>query len=231
MPCAGRAVPLIVLSAFVHVAALGVALGLWTTSRFRAPGTSQVIVVVDLAPASPASDSASLVPVDRPTSDVLDADALSRRIADLSAENVGLSATIREQRQRTAQLQAEHGQELAALKTAHSQVGEELAAIAADRQALSAELAAARAQATALARELASRQQAEQAALDEVTATYERLVSALEAEIAARNVALERANARVTVAFVDRVLLPSGQAALTTAGERVIDKVATAWRA
>ena len=223
---ARRAVPFMVLSGVVHAAALGAALVASAPSRPDAPASR--VVLVDLAPASPASETGALLPVDRPAEDADTPATLSRRVTELSADNAELSAAILEQQQRTAQLEAQYRQEIAALATAQSQLGDELAAVAADREALSTELAAAREQAAALEQELAARRQAEQAALEEVTATYERLVSALQGEIAAKDVALERANARVTVAIVDRVLFPSGQAALTPAGERVIDKVAAA---
>lgn len=62
----------------------------------------------------------------------------------------------------------------------------------------------------------------------EARAAYEQLVDALRREIADKDVALEQANERLTVAIGDRVLFPSGQATLTPEGERVIDKVGTA---
>jgi chemotaxis protein MotB len=208
------------------VAVLGTALGVWTASRSSAPPAPGV-VFVDLAPAPAIPVTGAPLPVDT-EKDHPTVAALEQQVAELSAENAELAASVLDERQRTAQLEAEYRHELAASETARSRLGDELAAIVADREALSTELTTARERASALEQELAARQQAEQAALDEVKATYERLLSTLQSEIAAKDVALERANSRVTVAIEDRVLFPSGQATLTPAGERVIDKVGTA---
>ena len=219
-----HAVPLLALSALAHLAALGAALGVWMTSPSPAPPG---VVFVDLAAASSSAAPPAPLPVDAPADQPAVAE-LERQVADLGAENAELAASILDERQRTAQLEAEYRQELAASETARSQLGDELAAVVADREALSSELTAAQQRAAALEQELAARRQAEQAALDEVKATYERLLSSLQGEIAAREVALERASSRVTVAIAERVLFPSGQATLTPAGEQVIDKVGTA---
>jgi chemotaxis protein MotB len=219
-----RAAPLLALSALAHLTALGAALGVWMPSPSVAPPS---VVFVDLAAASPALGPAAPLAGHAPSPEPPLA-APDRPLAELRAENAVLSAKILEERERTAQIEAEHRQELAASEAARSQLGDELAAVVADREALSTELTAVRERAAALEQELAARQQAEQAALDEVKTAYERLLSTLQGEIAARDVALERASARVTVAIADRVLFPSGQATLTPAGEAVIDKVATA---
>src|SRR5512145_2609062 len=221
-----RAVSFLVLSGLVHVASIGAALGVWVVSRSSAPATSGV-VFVDLPAITPTAVTESRWPIDGPADDSTAA-TLTRQVAELSAENAELASSLLEERQRTAQLEAEHRRELAASETARSRLGDELAAVVVDREALASELTAARERAAALEQELAAREQAERAALDEVKATYDRLVRTLQGEIAAREVALERANSRVTVAIADRVLFPSGQATLTPAGERVIDKVGTA---
>lgn len=221
-----RAIPLLVLSGLVHVAGIGAALGVWSASRSSVP-LAPGVVFVDLAPATPAAATESRLPVDG-AGDHPSVAALDRQVAELRAENTALSASLLDERQRTAQLEAEHRRELAASETARSRLGDELAAVAVDRQALATELTAARERAAALEQALAAREQAERAALDEVKATYDRLVSTLQGEIAARDVALERASSRVTVAIAERVLFPSGQATLTPAGERVIDKVGSA---
>jgi chemotaxis protein MotB len=217
---------LLVLSGLVHVATIGAALGVWSASRSSVPPAPGV-VFVDLAPATRAAVTEARL-MDGPASDDPTVAALNRQVVDLRAENAELSSSLLDERQRTAQLEAAYRRELAASETARSRLGDELAAVVVDREALASELTAARERAAALEQELATREQAERAALDEVKATYERLVSSLQGEIAARDVALERANSRVTVAIADRILFPSGQAALTPAGERVIDKVGTA---
>jgi chemotaxis protein MotB len=184
------------------VAVLGTALGVWTASRSSAPPAPGV-VFVDLAPAPAIPVTGAPLPVDT-EKDHPTVAALEQQVAELSAENAELAASVLDERQRTAQLEAEYRHELAASETARSRLGDELAAIVADREALSTELTTARERASALEQELAARQQAEQAALDEVKATYERLLSTLQSEIAAKDVALERANSRVTV-VIDKV--------------------------
>jgi chemotaxis protein MotB len=221
-----RYVAFVVFSGLVHVATIGAALGVWSASRSSATPTLGV-VFVDLAPATPAAATEARL-MDGPASDDPTVAALNRQVAQLSAENTELSSSLLDERQRTAQLEADYRRELSASETARSRLGDELAAVVADHEALASELTTARERAAALEQELAAREQAERAALDEVKATYERLVSSLQGEIAARDVALEQANSRVTVAIADRVLFPSGQATLTPAGERVIDKVGTA---
>jgi chemotaxis protein MotB len=114
---------------------------------------------------------------------------------------------------------------VAGLEAAASALGDELAAVTADRTMLSRALAATREQVSALEQELEARRQAEEVARAEMEAEWERLVSSLRQEIADKDVALERANAQVTVAIVDRVLFPSGEAGLTPDGARVIDKL------
>jgi chemotaxis protein MotB len=185
------------------------------------------VVFVDLAATSPTAETEAPLPGEARAEPPAVA-ALNQQVAELSAQNAELSASLQDERQRTAQIEAEHRQELAASETARSELGDELAAVVADREALSSELTATRERAAALEQRLVAREQAEQAALDEVKATYERLLSALQGEIAARDVALERASSRVTVAIADRVLFPSGQARLTPEGEQVIDKVGAA---
>jgi chemotaxis protein MotB len=224
---AGRVAAFGLLSTLVHVSAFGVALGVWHLERSNATPPSR-LVLVDLVPVVPAARSGELLP-ENPSHDDTDTPAaLPQRVVEPTAQNAELGAQIRDEQARTAQLEAQYRQQLAARDTAMSLLGHEMGALAADRDALSRALAAARERATALEQELALRRQAEAAAKAELEATYERLVSALESEIAARDVALERANARVTVTIVERVLFPSGQARLTSDGERVIDTLGAA---
>jgi chemotaxis protein MotB len=246
----------IAASVALHVAAVGAVLGVPVTGAPEAPVASH-FVFVDLAPVPRTSDAAAALLAGGASADGADAsDALAARVADLSAENVelsgrvdaaehradaltarleateqradALSASLDTERARTAQLEADHRQEIAALESARSQLGERLAALAADREALAANLAAEREHREALAATLAEERAAAQAALAEERATYDRLLRALREQIAQRDVALERAQGQLTVAIVDRVLFPSGQATLTPEGARVIDSVGTA---
>jgi chemotaxis protein MotB len=218
--------PALVVSGVLHSAVLGSALVAWGPGdpSPRAPA----IVLVELPPAD-AADAAAGVPGAEPPEDRLPVtDELARRVEALADENSELTARLQEERQRTAQLEADHRQEIAALETARRHLGEEVAALAADRSALAAEAEAERQRRALAERELAARRQAEQDARDELAATYDRLVSALGPEIAADEVAIERANGSLTVAIVDLVLFPSGQATLTPGGQAVIDRVGAA---
>lgn len=223
----GRLAALVVLSAAAHVGAFGAVLTVWGPGRSNEPAPSQV-VLVDLVSTTATSVSGKLMPTEPPRGDADAPALLAKRVAELGADNAALAARLRDQEQRTAQLEAAHREALAARDTAMSELGDELGALVADRDALSRELATSRERAAALEQELATRRQAEDAAKAEMAATYERLMSSLREEIEAKDIALERANARVTVAIVERVLFPSGQAQLTADGERVIDKVGAA---
>jgi chemotaxis protein MotB len=79
-----------------------------------------------------------------------------------------------------------------------------------------------------LERQLAVVTAAREARVAEVADAYERLVSMLESEIAQKEIALGRIRGQLSVRIVDRVLFPSGQAALTPDGRRVLDKVGEA---
>jgi chemotaxis protein MotB len=213
----------ILLSGLVHAAAVGAALTVWRPGE--SPNTlAPRLVFVDLPPVTPASEAPDVAPTDRSIAPSASA-ALAERVTELSAANTELSARVREQDERTAQLEARHRQEVAGLEAAASALGDELAAVTADRTMLSRSLAASREQVSALEQELETRRQTEDAARAEMEAAWEKLVSSLRQEIADKDVALERANAQVTVAIVDQVLFPSGQADLTPDGARVIDKL------
>jgi len=212
-----------VVSGLVHLAAMGAALTVWRpgdTMGTLAPR----LVFVDLPSVTPASSTPDVASIDRSLEPSVPA-ALAQHAAELGATNTELSGRLRDQEERTAQLEARHRQEVAGLEAAASALGDELAAVTADRTALSRALAASREQVSALEQELETRRQTEDAARAEMEAAWERLVTSLRQEIADKDVALERANAQVTVAIVDRVLFPSGQAGLTPDGERVIDKL------
>ena len=215
--------PALVVSAVLHSAALGSAL------VALAPGTPGVrapaVVLVDLPPTP---EAAALPATGEAEPPAPDGGELARRVEALADANSELTASLEDARQRTAQLEARHRQEITALETARQHLGEELAALAADRSALAGEAEAERQRRADVERELAARVQAEQTARDELAATYDRLVSALGPELAAHEVTIERANGSLTVAIVDLVLFPSGQATLTPAGQTVIDRVGTA---
>jgi chemotaxis protein MotB len=217
--------PALVVSGVLHSAVLGSALVSWSLGETSPPAPA--VVLVDLPPGSESADSAAGPPPGDRQPDAVD---LARRVEALTGANSELTSRLEGEQQRTAQLEAQHRQEIAALETAKQQLGEELTALTADRAALAAEAETERQRRAAVERELAARVDAEQAAREELATTYDRLVSALGPQLAAREVSIHRGNGGLTVAIVDVVLFPSGQATLTPAGQAVIDRVGTALR-
>lgn len=211
--------PGLIASCVLHSAVLGSALVSWGLGD-PSPRAAAV-VLVDLSP-SDTTPAAAGRPADLPEAGPPAEEAASR-LAALDEQNSELAARLEAEQQRTAQLETDHRREIAALETAKHRLGEEVAALAADVEAERERRAVAE-------RELASRRRAEQAAQDELVATQERLVRTLGPEIASDTVAIERAGGSLTVAIVDRVLFPSGQATLTPAGQAVIDRVGEALR-
>jgi chemotaxis protein MotB len=218
--------PALLVSCALHSVVLGSALVSWGLGDPdpRAPA----VVLVELPAASDATDAAAGLPAAYRADET--ADGRTRRLQALADENSALTARLQEEQRRTAQLEADHRQEIAALETARRHLGEQAAALAADQSALAAEMEVERQRRAGLERELAARRQAEQVVEDELSATYDRLMNALRAEVAARDVAIERASGGLTVAIRDLVLFPSGQATLTPAGQAIIDRVGAALR-
>lgn len=223
-----RLAPALVGSCLLHSAVFGSALVWWGDHAPDAP-TAPAIVLVDLGPASDANDRLTDVsPVKSSGEQAAAAQTRSDRVQALVDENAELTGRLADEQLRTAQLEAAHRQEIAALETAKSQLGEQVASLVADHAALAVEVTEERRRAIELEKELAARREAEAAAAAETRIAYEKLVAALRSEIAEKDVALEQARGGLTVAIEERVLFPSGQATLTSEGQPVIDKVGAA---
>jgi chemotaxis protein MotB len=97
--------------------------------------------------------------------------------------------------------------------------------LTADRAELIARLATEHQRAARLEQRLLDLEHEREIELAAVRATYERLVEALRGEVTEQEVALRNASGRLSVSIVDRVLFPSGGAALNPAGRRIMDKV------
>jgi len=69
----------------------------------------------------------------------------------------------------------------------------------------------------------ASRQK--EAEIAQLRGTYDQLVQGMQAEIAAGQVQITRLADRLSVSMVDKILFPSGEADITTAGLRVLHRV------
>jgi chemotaxis protein MotB len=118
-------------------------------------------------------------------------------------------------------------QHVTSLETANTRMSGELATLAEEKTGLSAQLAEERQRGFLLEQQVREAQRAKAVELAGVKGTYDRLVAALQGEISQKEISLRQAKERLTVTILDRVLFPSGQAALTPEGERVIAKVAT----
>lgn len=103
---------------------------------------------------------------------------------------------------------------------------EQVAELTAETRALTSQLADGGRRADRLAVSLAERDTAEQAAIQEMRQAHDELFAALREEITAKDVSLRRAREGLAVSIVDRVLFPSGQAALTPDGREILDRVA-----
>ena len=145
------------------------------------------------------------------------------------AHEAGAAASVPGSDQRIETLIAERDEisaRLDAEEAARADLGDRVAALTAKNVALASALAEERERAAELQRPLAERAAAEAAAVQEMERAYDELVAALREEITNKDVALHRARGGVAMSIGDRVLFPSGQAALTAAGRAVIDKVA-----
>jgi chemotaxis protein MotB len=117
------------------------------------------------------------------------------------------------------------GPRIAALEAAREELRGQVDSLSAENTELSARLDVERALAAALGRRLEEAREAERARLARVRQDYDDIVAALQSEIADKVIALDRANERLTLTIVDRVLFPSGRATLTPEGRRVMARV------
>jgi len=122
---------------------------------------------------------------------------------------------------------ATHQQQLTSLEAATTRMSGDLATLSEENTTLSAQLAEERQHRLTLEQHVQEAERAKAAELAGMKGTYDRLVAALQGEISQKEIALHQAKEQLTVTILDRVLFPSGQAALTLEGERVIAKVAT----
>src|SRR5215207_1525599 len=120
-----------------------------------------------------------------------------------------------------------HQQQLTSLEAATTRMSGDLATLAEENTTLSIQLAEERQRALTLEQHVQEAERAKAAELAGVKGTYDRLVAALQGEISQKEIALHQAKEQLTVTILDRVLFPSGRAALTPEGARIIAKVAT----
>lgn len=173
--------------------------------------------VLSSAPAPPDASDAVLIELAAPGQPPARADEAGAA-ASLGATDDRLETLTAERDELVARLDAE--------QAARAHLGDRVAALTADNAALASTLADERERAAELERALAERTAAEDAAVHELERAYDELVAGLREELTEKDVALRRARDGVAVSIGERVLFPSGQAALTTGGRAVIEKVA-----
>jgi len=82
-----------------------------------------------------------------------------------------------------------------------------------------------RALAAALDTQVAAISRQKQDELDRLRGTYDQLVNDMQAEIAQGQIQITRLADRLSVSMVDKILFPSGEASITPAGLRVLQRV------
>jgi chemotaxis protein MotB len=136
-----------------------------------------------------------------------------------------LEQTLANALSQQAETEATRQQQLAALETAQIALSGQVETLTVEKAELSAQLANERQRRAELEQQLQEARRAKEAELSGVRGTYDRLVAALKGEISQKEIALHQAKERLVVTILDRVLFPSGQATLTPAGQRVLEKV------
>ena len=79
--------------------------------------------------------------------------------------------------------------------------------------------------AAALDTQVAAVSRQKETELSQLRSTYDQLVNDMQAEIAQGQIQITRLADRLSVSMVDRILFPSGEAGITTAGLRVLQRV------
>lgn len=117
-------------------------------------------------------------------------------------------------------------QRLAGLETERTALSGHLEILTVEKADLAARLANEQQRFVELAEQLEAERRTREQEVAGVRGAYNQLVSALQGEIAQNSIALRQARQRLVVSILDRVLFPSGQAALTADGQQILDKVA-----
>jgi len=126
--------------------------------------------------------------------------------------------------QQTSQ-EAARQQQVSALEAAHTNLGGQLETLTIEKADLSAQLATERQRSSEVQQQLQEQARAKESEISGVKGAYDRLVAALQAEISQKEIALRQSAERLTVSITDRVLFPTGQAALTPEGRRIVEKI------
>jgi chemotaxis protein MotB len=137
-----------------------------------------------------------------------------------------LEYTLNDALQRQVADEAARQQQLSTLESERSALNGQLETLTVEKADLAAQLQDERERLIALEKQLDAARREKELEITGVKGAYDRLVTALQGEIAQNSIALHQARQRLVVSILDRVLFPSGQAALTPEGYRVLEKVA-----
>lgn len=116
-------------------------------------------------------------------------------------------------------------QQVSALEATHTNLSGQLETLTIEKADLSAQLATERQRGSEFQQQLQEQARAKESEISGVKGAYDRLVATLQAEISQKEIALRQSTERLTVSIIDRVLFPTGQAALTPEGRRIVEKI------
>ncbi len=222
-------------SLLLHAVAFGLVLEGLRASRSSSRTAVIVDLVSDLRAAAPSDDSRRLAPSAPATASAADAgdgrsepsatadasEALVQRVESLVEETATIRTALADER---ARVEAREQQD----RAARDALIADLASATAARDDARARLAAQHARLTALEEMLAAERRVKDAAVAGQEHARERLMTALQDEIAGKEIAVHGAPDGTALSIIDSVLFPSGQAALTAKGGTLIDRIAEA---
>ncbi len=202
------------LSLLVHAAVFRFALPM----NLITPPASQ-LTMVELTPEIDVSDA----PADR--ADNTELQTLQGFHSSALERTAALEQMLTSARTRQVETEAARQQQLASLEAAHTALNSQIETLTVEKADLSAQLAGEHQRRADLEQQLQEKIRAQEMEISGVKGAYDRLVAELKGEISQKEIALHRVKEKLTVAIVDRVLFPSGQAMLTSEGRRIIEKV------
>lgn len=215
----GTLISVLGISALVHIALLSLYFSRQVgTSSFPEPQLDTAVALVEFTPdvdvrtPSPAS-------VDLQALQTFHTEALERT----SALERSLSETLRQ----SVEEKTARQQRIDELETERTTLNGQLETLTVAKADLAAQLANERQRLIELEEQLTATRQAKEQEIAGVKGAYTQLIAALQGEIAQNTIALHQAQQRLVVSILDQVLFPSGQAALTPEGHRILEKVAT----
>jgi chemotaxis protein MotB len=136
-----------------------------------------------------------------------------------------LEKTLGEALARQTAQETAYQQQMSTLEAAQTNLSGQLETLTIEQAELSAQLATERQRTSEFQKQLQEQARAKESEISGVKGAYDRLVAALQAEISQKEIALRQSTERLTVTITDRVLFPTGQAALTAEGRRIVEKI------